>query len=25
MAEAILNQPQFQDANKAREYLEALR
>jgi transposase-like protein len=25
MAEAILNQPQFQDADKAREYLEALR
>jgi transposase-like protein len=25
VAEAILNQPQFQDANKAREYLEALR
>ena len=25
MAEAILNQPQFQDAEKAREYLEALR
>jgi transposase-like protein len=25
MAEAILNQPQFQDANIAREYLEALR
>jgi transposase-like protein len=25
MAEPILNQPQFQDANKAREYLEALR
>lgn len=25
MAEAILNQPQFQDANKAREYLEGLR
>jgi len=25
MAEAILNQPHFQDADKAREYLEALR
>ena len=25
MAESILNQPQFQDADKAREYLEALR
>ncbi len=25
MAEAILNQPQFQDADKAREYLENLR
>jgi transposase-like protein len=25
MAEPILNQPQFQDADKAREYLEALR
>ena len=25
MAEAILNQPQFQDADRAREYLEALR
>lgn len=25
MADAILNQPQFQDADKAREYLEALR
>ncbi|WP_455387426.1 IS1595 family transposase [Petrachloros mirabilis] len=25
MAEAILNQPRFQDADKAREYLEALR
>ncbi|MBL0421728.1 IS1595 family transposase [Ramlibacter sp. AW1] len=25
MAEAILNQPQFQDVDKAREYLEALR
>jgi transposase-like protein len=25
MAEAILNQPDFQDADKAREYLEALR
>ena len=25
MAEAILNQPQFQNADKAREYLEALR
>src|ERR1700733_14182561 len=25
MAEAVLNQPQFQDAEKAREYLEALR
>lgn len=25
MAEAILNQPHFQDAEKAREYLEALR
>lgn len=25
MAEAIINQPQFQDADKAREYLEALR
>lgn len=25
MAEAILNQPQFQDADKAREYLESLR
>ncbi|MFC5571802.1 transposase [Xenophilus aerolatus] len=25
MAEAILNQPQFQDADKAREYLKALR
>lgn len=25
MAEAILNQPQFQDADEAREYLEALR
>lgn len=25
MADAILNQPQFQDADKAREYLEAIR
>jgi len=25
MADAILNQPQFQDANKAREYLESVR
>ena len=24
MADAILNQPHFQDADKAREYLEAL-